>query len=202
MSRKNIILTVIIVIIAFAHLGLTIVICVRAFQLRYWTAFAAITGIVAASLSLAATADVIIAASLSYYLQTSRSGVKSTDSLINKLLVYTINNGILTSAFDVITLTFATAEADNLNFLAIFQVVGNLYTNSMLATLNSRKAHRPTLTVDDVNISDIKMTGATTAHTSSTVPTQHDHQLKVVDIHDGVSTGESMELEPSKPRYV
>ncbi|KAJ6525737.1 hypothetical protein B0H19DRAFT_589848 [Mycena capillaripes] len=191
MSRKNIPLTVTIVILAFAHSGMGVVIAVRAFQLQYFAAFATIKGIVDSSLALAVVTDALIAASLSYYLHTSRSGLKRTDTLINRLLVYTINNGILTSAFDIVTLAFVTTEVDNLIFLAIFEVVGNLYTNSMLATLNSRTPQAIGVTVDDVNISSIKVSGGTTTHTASTIPAIHDHQRKMVDMHDDISTGGS-----------
>ncbi|KAJ7678937.1 hypothetical protein DFH06DRAFT_1165265 [Mycena polygramma] len=180
MSRKNLPLTIIILLLAFAHSGTGVVIAVRAFQLQYFTAVATITGIVDSSLALAVVTDVLIAASLSYYLQTSRSGIKRTDTLINRLMVYTINNGILTSAFDIVTLVFVTTEVNNLIFLAVFEVVGNLYTNSMLATLNSRQPHGTATTADDVNISSIKLSGRTTANMSSTVPTDHeDHQMAV-----------------------
>ncbi|EEB98957.1 hypothetical protein MPER_01443 [Moniliophthora perniciosa FA553] len=40
--------------------------------------------------------DVICAVALSYYLHSSRSGIKSTDTRINKLIIHAVNNGLLT----------------------------------------------------------------------------------------------------------
>jgi hypothetical protein len=199
MSQKNLPLTGIIVLLACAHAALGIVIPVKSFELQYFAAFSKNTVIVDSSLALAVATDVLIATSLSYYLHTSRSGVKRTDTLINKLLVYTINNGILTSVFDIITVVLVTTEVDNLEYLAIFQVVGNLYTNSMMATLNSRKLHPPAL--EDVNLSSTRARGGTSTNISSTSHTLHD-QRKILDMRSGVSTSESTELEQSKPGYM
>jgi len=110
---------------------------IRIFQSKFFTLFPVFYDIVKISLSLGVATDMIIAGSLSFYLHTSRSGMESTNTLINKLMVYTINNGILTSVFDIIVLGFVT-DVHNLIFFSIFQVVGNLYTNSMMATLNAR----------------------------------------------------------------
>ncbi|KAG0692035.1 hypothetical protein DFH29DRAFT_972828 [Suillus ampliporus] len=49
------------------------------------------------------------ASSLCYLLATSRTGFSSTDSLLTKLMAYTINTGCLTSVFSmaaVITVSF------------------------------------------------------------------------------------------------
>jgi len=137
-SKKNIPLIALLSALVLAHLGTGLAVTIRAFQLEFFAAFVEITGIVDASLALAVVTDVIIAGSLSFYLHTSRSGVTSTDTLINKLMAYAINNGILTSVFDIIVLIYVTTQPHNLIFLAVFQIVGNLYTNSMMATLNSR----------------------------------------------------------------
>jgi len=95
-------------------------------------------------LSVAVGIDVTIAISLSLYLHKSRTGFKRTDKLINKLVIYTMNNGLLTSATDIVALVFVFTEPHNLIFLAITQVIGNLYTNSLMALLNSRYSLKST----------------------------------------------------------
>jgi len=142
MSRKNVPLVGVILLLALAHFGVNTTITARALKLKFFTKLSSksFAHVVIASISLALSADFMIAASLSFYLHTGRSGIESTDTLINKLMAYVINNVILTSVFDIIDLIFVITEIDNLIFLAIFQIVGNLYTNSMLATLNSRQS--------------------------------------------------------------
>ncbi|KDR69561.1 hypothetical protein GALMADRAFT_145313 [Galerina marginata CBS 339.88] len=166
-SRKNIPLVTLLAALSLGHFGTGIAVTVRAFQLEFFAAFSRSSRIVAASLSLAVATDILTAASLSYYLHTSRSGIERTDTLINKLMAYAINNGILTSLFDIIVLTFDTVEPNNLIFLAIFQVVGNLYTNSMMATLNSRhslsKVNPPAVSGSGYIMNSLKAAGSATA---------------------------------------
>ncbi|EEB97801.1 hypothetical protein MPER_02806, partial [Moniliophthora perniciosa FA553] len=44
------------------------------------------------ALSSAAAIDIICATALSYYLHSSRSGIQRSDTLINKLIIHSINN--------------------------------------------------------------------------------------------------------------
>ncbi|KAF9043623.1 hypothetical protein BDZ89DRAFT_1059540 [Hymenopellis radicata] len=93
------------------------------------------------SLALSVLADIMIAVSIGYYLNRGRSGFSKTDHLINKLIFYAMNVGILTSVLDFVVLI--TSEVDNsLIFLAIFEVVGSVYFNSLLAMLNIRHITR------------------------------------------------------------
>ncbi|KAJ8692338.1 hypothetical protein PTI98_009661 [Pleurotus ostreatus] len=49
------------------------------------------------ALGSAVFADVFIAATLCFFLSTRRTGFKSTDNLVNTMMVYSINTGLLTS---------------------------------------------------------------------------------------------------------
>ncbi|KDR71983.1 hypothetical protein GALMADRAFT_143336 [Galerina marginata CBS 339.88] len=138
LSRKNIPLVALLVTLSLGHFATAVAVTGLAFQLKLFTAVSTkggrLLGIVDASLSLTVATDILTAASLSFYLHTNRSGIESTDTMINKLMTYAINNGVLTSLFDIIIVIFVTVEPDNLVFLAVHQIIGNLYTNSMMAT--------------------------------------------------------------------
>jgi len=138
-SKKNTPLVALLTALTLAHFGTGIVVTVQVFQLQFWDSFGSSEKMVKTWLSLGATTDIIIAGSLSFYLHTSRTGFGSTDTLINKLMAYAINNGLLTSILDIVVLVFTTSGG-SLIFWAIFQIIGNLYTNSMMATLNSRRS--------------------------------------------------------------
>ncbi|PPQ92447.1 hypothetical protein CVT25_009693 [Psilocybe cyanescens] len=71
------------------------------------------------SLSTAVAIDITIASTLTYYLHTSRTGIKQV--------------------FDIITLTLVTTRPRDFLFFAFSQVLATLYSNSFLATLNSRR---------------------------------------------------------------
>ncbi|KAI0814817.1 hypothetical protein BC629DRAFT_814027 [Irpex lacteus] len=90
-------------------------------------------------LSISAILDVLIAGSLISLLHRSRTGWKSMDQLINTIVVYTIENGLLTSIFAVLSLICWVTMNGNLIFLALHFTISKLYANSLLATLNARK---------------------------------------------------------------
>ncbi|KAL0960910.1 hypothetical protein HGRIS_005919 [Hohenbuehelia grisea] len=54
--------------------------------------------------------------------------------------MYAINNGILTSALFLVVSILASANPDNYIFFALYMIIGNLYANSALATLNIRNS--------------------------------------------------------------
>ncbi|KAF5328061.1 hypothetical protein D9619_013659 [Psilocybe cf. subviscida] len=122
--------------------GAGLAVPIRALQLQYFSLFWTLSETVIPQdlgLASAVVVDVLIASSLTIYLHNSKTGISSTDKLINQLVVYTINNGILTSVAEAFCLAMGTAEPTNLIYFAIFACVGNLYTISMLATLNARQ---------------------------------------------------------------
>ncbi|KDR69647.1 hypothetical protein GALMADRAFT_145371 [Galerina marginata CBS 339.88] len=142
-SRKNIPLVALLTALSLGHFATGIEATVNAFKLASLNVISTGSpGILVASISLAVATDVLTAASLSFYLHTSRSGIESTDTLVNKLLAYAINNAILTrsatyasvkiyltwylfSLFDIVVLIFVIVEEGNLVYVAIFQIVGN-----------------------------------------------------------------------------
>ncbi|EUC57651.1 transmembrane protein, putative [Rhizoctonia solani AG-3 Rhs1AP] len=88
-------------------------------------------------LGAAAFCDIVIVYMLSTALVTQRTGFGRTDALINKLLRYTINTGLLTSLVAVAdVLSFCTMN--NMVHLGFNFVLGKMYTNTLLATLNAR----------------------------------------------------------------
>ncbi|KAK0472771.1 hypothetical protein IW261DRAFT_1660860 [Armillaria novae-zelandiae] len=93
------------------------------------------------ALALSVFADLMIAFSISFFLRQGRSGLTKTDHIINRLIFWSMNVGILTSLLDLIVLITSEAQ-DNLNFLAVFEVVASVYANSLLATLNIRAISR------------------------------------------------------------
>jgi len=83
-------------------------------------------------------ADAIIASALCILLAKSRTGFRQTDSLVNILMVYTVNTGLLTSIVAAISLILYTVTPHNYIFLALYFNMSKLYLNALLATLNAR----------------------------------------------------------------
>ncbi|KAL4260521.1 DUF6534 domain-containing protein [Pleurotus pulmonarius] len=97
------------------------------------------------SLALGGVTDLIIAFSLGYYLHNARSGIIKTDKLINKLIFWAVNVGILTSIADFTVMALIATQPQhtkNMTFVAVYEIISNLYAASMLATLNIRQFTR------------------------------------------------------------
>ncbi|KAI9460426.1 hypothetical protein HD554DRAFT_2028817, partial [Boletus coccyginus] len=97
--------------------------------------------------------DVLIAASLCILLQRSRIGFRRSDSLINKLMLFSINTGLLTSICAIASLISIIAWPDTFIYVAFYFCLGRLYCNSLLATLNARKSLRADSRDEDMSFS-------------------------------------------------
>ncbi|KAF8890821.1 hypothetical protein CPB84DRAFT_1391207 [Gymnopilus junonius] len=109
----------------------------------------------------AVLSDIVIAGFLCYLLHGSRTGFRRTDAIVTTLIIYAINRCLLTSVVAVIEVIVFSVMPHSLWFVAIDFVIGKLYANSLLATLNSRASVR-SLKGDNINsipvshISDIQ----------------------------------------------
>ncbi|KAF9035624.1 hypothetical protein BJ165DRAFT_1533605 [Panaeolus papilionaceus] len=91
---------------------------------------------------LAAAGDVLIAVTLCTLLHLSRTGFQRSDTMINKLILFSVNTGVLTSLCAIASLISITVAGNTFIYIAFFFCIGRLYTNSLLATLNARKMIR------------------------------------------------------------
>jgi len=115
-------------------------------------------------------ADTIIAAALCIVLTTRRTGFRQTDSLVNVLMVYTINTGVMTSVVAILCLVLFAIMPHNYIFLALFFNLSKLYLNALLATLNARTSLRDQMDV----VSSIQLAGIAESrsdNSSKKVPT-------------------------------
>jgi len=94
------------------------------------------------ALGSAVFADVFIAVSLCLLLRKHRTGFKETDSLVNVLMLYSINTGLLTSICATASFVTFAIWPDDFVFMGIYFTLSKLYLNSLLATLNARSAFR------------------------------------------------------------
>ncbi|KAF8825082.1 hypothetical protein HHX47_DHR7000668 [Lentinula edodes] len=68
--------------------------------------------------------------------------VIASDTMINKLTIFAVNTGALTSLCAVASLISIIAAPNTFIYISFFFSMGRLYTNSLLATLNARKMIR------------------------------------------------------------
>ncbi|KAJ7230127.1 hypothetical protein GGX14DRAFT_692045 [Mycena pura] len=95
-------------------------------------------------LALSATVDIIITGWLCYFLQKMRRRTSSTPMarVMHTLTLYTLENGMITCITTTASLICWLTMRTNLVFLGLHFVIGKLYANSLLVSLNTRKELR------------------------------------------------------------
>ncbi|KAJ7465742.1 hypothetical protein B0H11DRAFT_2049135 [Mycena galericulata] len=86
----------------------------------------------------AASTDIIITASLSYYLWRSKTGLRETNALLVRLIRLTIQTGSVTAVVAITDFTLFYAIPDKPYFITAGVILPKLYANTILAVLNAR----------------------------------------------------------------
>ncbi|KAJ6606787.1 hypothetical protein B0H10DRAFT_2074345 [Mycena sp. CBHHK59/15] len=90
-------------------------------------------------LSISSAVDIIIAGCLFYLFQSSRPEAGQLNQIIDKLMLYAFETGSLTCIGTIVSMICWVVIPRNLVFLGLHFVIGKLYANSLLVTLNTRK---------------------------------------------------------------
>ncbi|KIJ37775.1 hypothetical protein M422DRAFT_69187 [Sphaerobolus stellatus SS14] len=88
----------------------------------------------------AAAGDIILAVTMVILLHRSRTGMRQSDSILEKLTLYTVNTGVITSLASIVTLITAEVWKHAFIYAIFYFCTGRLYVNTILASLNARKA--------------------------------------------------------------
>ncbi|TBU51872.1 hypothetical protein BD310DRAFT_941401 [Dichomitus squalens] len=141
-SEKYRFLVVISLLLTFVTFGFSIAGTVVAFKLHIFTQYEHYYWMDSAACAAAVAADALTTSVLTITLRQSRTGYRHTDTLIDRLVLYTINTGLLTGIANCSALVFAIARPDTFIWIGIEIVAMRLYSNSVLALLNSRRSLR------------------------------------------------------------
>ncbi|KAJ6580826.1 hypothetical protein B0H19DRAFT_485668 [Mycena capillaripes] len=130
--------------LSFLFMGATAVVFTVGMQAIPFQMFEARWGWLLDSLwSVAAANDLIIALTLVYWLVRGRDDSDQIRTpVIDKLIMWTIETGLITSAAAVLNLACFVTMKQNLIWIAWYVVTARLYSNSFLASLNSRATLR------------------------------------------------------------
>ncbi|KAI0086478.1 hypothetical protein BDY19DRAFT_345341 [Irpex rosettiformis] len=96
--------------------------------------------------------DTLVALCLCYLLRRGRSGLRSTESVINILVAYVITTGLLTTMVQTSALIVFLISSKNFIYLAILTQVSKLYVNAYLALLNDRARIRDRSTFNQASV--------------------------------------------------
>ncbi|EKM84424.1 hypothetical protein AGABI1DRAFT_67820 [Agaricus bisporus var. burnettii JB137-S8] len=140
LSHKNLFLTIPIGLIALCRLvsasGTTAAMVVNdhftLFRSKFYWLFTL-------GLALSTVADILIAGFLFFLLKTVRTNDFNLNAIIDALILYAFETGFLTAAGTVVAMLCWLTMSQNLIFMALHFVIGKLYANSILVTLNTRR---------------------------------------------------------------
>ncbi|RPD57968.1 hypothetical protein L226DRAFT_574770 [Lentinus tigrinus ALCF2SS1-7] len=125
--------------------GMTVLVC-QAFKYETFAEYQRFYWMDSAACGCAIMSDCLTAGSLIVILRTrhQQTAYKKTKMMLNALMVYTINTGLLTGLVNGMALIFALVQPNTMIWISIEFIGVRLYTNSVLAVLNSRKSLRET----------------------------------------------------------
>ncbi|KAF7366828.1 hypothetical protein MSAN_00941100 [Mycena sanguinolenta] len=89
--------------------------------------------------TLSAVTDIAISVVLVILLHSAKTGFKRSTDLVNRLMVFTFNTGLPTSVCALVATICVAAFSETFLYIFFFLLLGRLYTNSLLVTLNSRE---------------------------------------------------------------
>jgi len=93
-------------------------------------------------LVIQAIADIVIATCMYLVLRHQRTGFQKTDSMVDRMILYTISTGLITSVLSCIILGMFTKYGLNVSVLTVSLPLSGLYSVTMLANLHTRKTLR------------------------------------------------------------
>jgi hypothetical protein len=85
-----------------------------------------------------AVCDIIIAASMTYYLSQWRTDSKPTQQLVHRLIHLVIETGILTATVAIINLSLFLIPGHPAYWETSIAILGKMYSNTMMVVLNNR----------------------------------------------------------------
>ncbi|KAJ7097382.1 hypothetical protein C8R44DRAFT_989073 [Mycena epipterygia] len=170
MSHHNLILTGLILVLVLATAGCGTAWVILALEAHTYEHLLRISPLTISINALSTGADVIITSTLCFMLQRTRPASLETETIINRLILFTINTGLLTrfaTRYDVLpvgipilhfcsfcavaSLISLIASPKTLIYASFYFCIGRLYSNSLLASLNARAVIRGQINDIDTN---------------------------------------------------
>jgi len=158
LSEGNWLLTTPILVLALARLAFACVTSAQMIRLMSFKDFVEVSSwSFTLGLALSSAVDVLITVALWVLLrETIGPDTMRLERIIDSLVLYTIEIGTSTSAFTIVSMICWLTMQHNLVFLGLHFIIGKLYANSLLATLNTRRSLRATQRrLNEVDVSRI-----------------------------------------------
>ncbi|KAN0141820.1 hypothetical protein V8E53_000282 [Lactarius tabidus] len=173
---QSIICPAIIVVLVVFVFALGVFFIERGAVLNRFSTFHSLNWVSSAGMTTSVVADLLIAASMCWYLFRQRTGCARTDSVITILMAYSLNSGLLTTILAGATVIVFLVSPSSLIWMPVNWVMCKCYVNSLLAMLNSRdylrgrSAASPSSNDDGFNMSSIRIDPLSNAHGTKSGP--------------------------------
>ncbi|KAJ6619312.1 hypothetical protein B0H10DRAFT_2217006 [Mycena sp. CBHHK59/15] len=143
LHQKSKVIPIIIVVLALACLGGGIGQVVRNIRVTGFPNLHETTATRTIQAVFALACDILITGALCWRLNQNRTGIQSTNTLLNYLIMTAVNRGVLTMITAALNIILFSAKPGTFYFMPGSSSAANaLYMNSMLATLNTREYAR------------------------------------------------------------
>ncbi|KAJ6529305.1 hypothetical protein B0H19DRAFT_1274344 [Mycena capillaripes] len=133
LSKKSLMLPVIIGVLALADLALAIATVHKTFQVKYFSRASEDIPYFAGSLSLKVACDILIASAMVYRLLRNKTGFHKTSKAINLLVTYSLRSGAITMIFAICDLVAFLTLPSTLIYVPFFFVLVRLYALSFMS---------------------------------------------------------------------
>ncbi|KAF9647046.1 hypothetical protein BDM02DRAFT_2821025 [Thelephora ganbajun] len=141
-SQRNLLITVILAVFIVAEFVSVVVYVAKGIHFRTFTELHTLKPLSMTVNVLAVVGDVLITVVFCILLSRARSSVQRSNTMITLLIAFSVQTGMLTSLCAVASLVTIIASPNTFIYICFYFLLGRLYCNSLLATLNVRKAIR------------------------------------------------------------
>ncbi|KAJ7452641.1 hypothetical protein FB451DRAFT_695080 [Mycena latifolia] len=138
-SKGNWLLVGVLALMCLTTVGLDVDMSIALSKNKSITTINSGEGEVIAMFSIGAAVDLFIAILLCWYLQQGRSPFERTNFMLARVIQYTVATGLATSLLAIGCIAAYLIKPNSFIFIGMHFSLGRMYTNALLATLNSRR---------------------------------------------------------------
>ncbi|KZV87465.1 hypothetical protein EXIGLDRAFT_201707 [Exidia glandulosa HHB12029] len=98
--------------------------------------------LVVSTLTIGTFTDIVVAAAICIALLRRRTGLVTSNHIVDRVVAYTVGSGLATSIVSVVELVTYVTMPRNYVWMVFFSIISKVFSNSLLASLNQRTTHR------------------------------------------------------------
>ncbi|KAK1218444.1 hypothetical protein PQX77_018871 [Marasmius sp. AFHP31] len=138
LSRKNVFVVGVVLLLVLGLFTVTVTYFAQAWHFTTFAGLGKVGGLSRAFNVLGAASNLGITTALSFYLWSSKSGMSRTDATVNRLILFCVRTGLLTTACAILSLITISVFPNTFVYITFYSALPRLYSISLLAMLNAR----------------------------------------------------------------